>query len=312
MQMDSNTHSSYFDSALYPQSAQRQQSRRPPAANMTTSPYFARTQSHSSSTSSLERLSPSARLNSYYSLPQHQSSLLQPLPRCSPYASGSSTASAESPLSSSSANESPLPEPPVDSMENDTSHVVNSDDYYPYNMTDDLVPPGHSYPHAPRAFALTGYVAENPEVYKQPVAAPLPMPLSVAMGYTYSPDVKKFQPLCPSLPRHEVDQQYTNFMYGSPPTPTVHPDSHPVESNVLRYRQDFEPTYQPQAATSSYPSFQALAPQAQHPSYQLQPRQNIKIESIPDLVTYTPPADVSSSPDNLGVYEGLFNTGSYQ
>jgi hypothetical protein len=42
-------------------------------------------------------------------------------------------------LSSSSANESLLPELPIDSMENDTSHVVNGDYIYPYNMMDDLV-----------------------------------------------------------------------------------------------------------------------------------------------------------------------------
>ncbi|KAG2054892.1 hypothetical protein BDR06DRAFT_363710 [Suillus hirtellus] len=161
---------------------------------MTSSPYFARTHSHSSSSPSLGHFSPSIRFNSYYSLAQ-QSPYPQPLPDYSPFPSDSSAASAESPLSSSSANESPLPEPPIDSMENDTSHVVG-DDYYPYIMTDDLVATGYLFPHAPRAF-LSGYVAENPEVYKQPVAAPLPMPLSVATGYSYSPEAKKFQPLCP-------------------------------------------------------------------------------------------------------------------
>jgi hypothetical protein len=305
--MDENIRSSYFDSALYPpphQPAQRPQSRRPAAVNMTNSPYFARTHSHSSSSSSHGHLSPSGRLNSYYPLPQQQSSLLQPLPSYSSYVSDGSAASAESPLSSSSANESPLPDPPVDSMENDTSHVVNGDDYYHYNMTDDMVAAGYLYPHAPRAFALTGYVAENPEMYKQPVAAPLPMPLSVAMGYTYSPEVKKFQPLCPSLPRQEMNQQYTGSSYVSPPTPTAQPAA--VGSDAHSYRQDFDVTYQPQAATSSYPSFPAP-----HASYQ-QPRQNIKVESVPELVTcYTPPADVSGSPNSLGVYDGFFDTGSY-
>jgi hypothetical protein len=189
-------------------------------------------------------------------------------------------------------------------MENDTSHVVNGDDYYHYNMTDDMVAAGYLYPHAPRAFALTGYVAENPEMYKQPVAAPLPMPLSVAMGYTYSPEVKKFQPLCPSLPRQEINRQYTGSSYVSPPTPTAQPTA--VGSDAHSYRQDFDVTYQPQAATSSYPGFPAP-----HPSYQ-QPRQNIKVESVPELVTcYTPPADVSSSPNSLGVYDSFFDTGSY-
>ncbi|OAX39220.1 hypothetical protein K503DRAFT_102959 [Rhizopogon vinicolor AM-OR11-026] len=304
--MDSNIRFSYFDSTLCPfphQPAQRRQLRRSAAVNMTNSPYFARTHSHSRSSSSHRHLSPSGRLNSYYPLPQQQSSL-----GYSPYASDSSAASAGSPLSSSSANESPLPEPPVDSMENDTSHVVNADDYYPYNVADELVAAGYLYPHAPRAFALTGYVAENPEVYKQPVAAPLPMPLSVAMGYTYSPEVKKFQPLCPSLPRQDMDPQYTSSFYGSPPTPSAQLATHPVGSDVHTYRQDFDVTYQPQAATSSYPSFPASAPPAPHASYQ-QPRQDIKIESIPDLVTcYTPPADVTSSPNSLGVYDGLFDT----
>jgi hypothetical protein len=61
------------------------------------------------------------------------------------------------------------------------------------------------------------------------------------------------------------------------------------------------------AATSSYPSFPATGPYA---IYQ-QPRQNIKVESISDLVTYTPPVDVASSPNSLGVYDGLFHAGSY-
>ncbi|KAG1747582.1 hypothetical protein EDB19DRAFT_275696 [Suillus lakei] len=139
MQMDSNIRPSYFDSAPYPfphQPAPRQQSGRSAAVNMTNSPYFARTHSHSSSSPSLGHFSPSIRFNSYYSLaqqsplPQQQSPHPQPLPDYSPYPSDSSAASAESPLSSSSANESPLPEPPVDSMENDTSHVPHGHSPY--------------------------------------------------------------------------------------------------------------------------------------------------------------------------------------
>lgn len=305
MQMDSNIRPSYFDSAPYPfthQPATRHQSRRPVAVNMTTSPYFPRTHSHSSSSPTLSHFSPSIRFNSYYSLAQ-QSPLPQPLPDYNTYPSDSSAASAESPLSSSSANESPLPELPIDSMENDTSHVV-SDDYYSYITTDDLVNAGYLFPHAPRAFALSGYVAENPEVYKQPVAAPLPMPLSVAMGYTYSPEAKKFQPLCPPPQPQEADpQQYSNSIYGSPPTPAAHP----AGSDAHSYQQDFDAAYQPQAAASSYHSF---VPPASHACYQ-QPRQNIKVESIPDLgVSYSPPADISNSPNSLAVYDGLFETGS--
>lgn len=317
MQMDSNIRPSYFDSAPYPfphQPAPRPQSGRLAAVNMTNSPYFARTHSHSSSSPSLGHFSPSIRFNSYYSLaqqsplPQQQSPLPQPLPDYSPYPSDSSAASAESPLSSST-NESPLPEPPIDSMENDTSHVV-SDDYYPYIMTDDLVAAGYLFPHAPRAFALSGYVAENPEVYKQPVAAPLPMPLSVAMGYTYSPEVKKFQPLCPPPQPQDPDpQQYNNSLYGSPSTPAAHL-THPAASDPHSYPQDFDAAYQPQAATSSYHGFPASVPQASHACYQ-QPRQNIKVESISDLVApYSPPADISNSPNSLAVYDGLFETGS--
>lgn len=310
MQMDSNIRPSYFDSAPYPfphQPAPRQQSGRSAAVNMTSSPYFARTHSHSSSSPSLGHFSPSIRFNSYYSLAQ-QSPYPQPLPDYSPFPSDSSAASAESPLSSSSANESPLPEPPIDSMENDTSHVVG-DDYYPYIMTDDLVATGYLFPHAPRAF-LSGYVAENPEVYKQPVAAPLPMPLSVAMGYSYSPEAKKFQPLCPP-PQQETDpQQYSNSLYGSPPTPAAHL-THPVGSDAHSYPQDFDAAYQPQAATSSYHAFPASVPPASHACYQ-QPRQNIKVESIADLVaSYSPPADISNSPTSLTIYDGLFETGAY-
>jgi hypothetical protein len=310
MQMDSNIRLSYFDSAPYPFSHQptpRQQSGRSAAVNMSSSPYFARTHSHSRSSPTLGHFSPSIRFNSYYSLAQ-QSPLPQPLPDYSSYPSDSSAASAESPLSSSSANESPLPEPPIDSMENDTSHVVG-DDYYPYIMTDDAT--GYLFPHAPRAFALSGYVAENPEVYKHPVAAPLPMPLSVAMGYTYSPEVKKYQPLClPPQPQEADPQQYSNSLYGSPPTPAANL-THPAGSDANSYPQDFDAAYQPQAATSSYHGFPASVPSTSHSCYQ-QPRQNIKVESIPDLVApYSPPTDLSNSPNSLAAYDGIFETGVY-
>ena len=105
----------------------------------------------------------------------------------------------------------------------------------------------------------------------------------------------------------ELDSQYTRSFYGSPPTPTAHPITHPVGNDLHSYRQDFDTTYQPQVDTSSYPTFPAIGP---HAIYQ-QPRQNIKVESIPDLVTYTPPVDVVSSPNSLGVYDGLFDAGSH-
>ncbi|KAG2035671.1 hypothetical protein BDR03DRAFT_514214 [Suillus americanus] len=191
-------------------------------------------------------------------------------------------------------------------MENDTSHVA-SDDYYPYIMTDDLVTAGYLFPHAPRAFTL-GYVAENPEMYKQPAAAPLPMPLSVAMGYTFSPEVKKFQPLCPPPQPQEADpQQYSNSLYGSPPTPAANL-THPAGSDAHSYPQDFDAAYQPQAVTGCYHGFPASVPPASHACYQ---QQNIKVESIPDLVApYSPPADISNSPNSLAVYDGLFETAS--
>ena len=106
-----------------------------------------------------------------------------------------------------------------------------------------------------------------------------------------------------------MDSQYTSSFYGSPPTPTAHPVTHPVGNDLHSYRQDFDVTYQPQADTSSYPTFPTTGA---HAIYQ-QPRQNIKVESILDLVavTYTPPVDVVSSPNNLWVYDGLFDTGLY-
>jgi len=51
--------------------------------------------------------------------------------------------------------ESQLPELPIDSVENDTSHVVNGDYIYPYHMTDDLV--------ASYRFRIAGAV----NIYKQ-------------------------------------------------------------------------------------------------------------------------------------------------
>ena len=68
---------------------------------------------------------------------------------------------------------------------------------------------------------------------------------------------------------------------------------------------------------TSHRQIQALIPPSQlvqdHMLFtnRLQPCQNIKVESIPDLVTYTPPVDVASSPNNLGVYDDLFDAGLY-
>jgi len=104
-----------------------------------------------------------------------------------------------------------------------------------------------------------------------------------------------------------MDPQYTRSLYDSPPTPTPHPATHHVGIDVHSYRQDFDVTYQPQAATSSYHSFIATV---LWDIYQ-QPRQNMKVESVPDLVTYTPPVDVASSPNSFGGYDGLFDAGSY-
>jgi hypothetical protein len=87
------------------------ESRRPAAVNMTNSPYYACTNSHFNPSSNHRHLSPFGRLNSYYPLSQQQSSLSHT--GYSPYASDSSAPPAESPLSSSSANESVLDaEPP--------------------------------------------------------------------------------------------------------------------------------------------------------------------------------------------------------
>jgi len=99
------------------------ESRRSAAVNMTNSPYYACTHSHSNPSSNHRHLSPFGRLNSHYPLSQQQSSLSHMA--YSPYASDNSVPPAESPLSSSSANESLLPE--------------NGDYIYPYNMTDNLV-----------------------------------------------------------------------------------------------------------------------------------------------------------------------------
>ena len=82
---------------------------------------------------------------------------------------------------------------------------------------------------------------------------------------------------------HEMDSQYTH-------SSSCHSS---CGERCTSYRQDFDVTHQPQAATSSYPSFTATGP---HAIYQL-PRQNIKVENIPYLVTHTPPVDVVSLPN---------------
>ncbi|KIJ09925.1 hypothetical protein PAXINDRAFT_16999 [Paxillus involutus ATCC 200175] len=106
---------------------------------MPLSPYTAVPQLHSNPNSglNLNQFSSAVRPISSHS---RQSPLRRASLGYSPYSSDLSAASAESPLSSSSANESPLPEPSIDNMDYDTSAQVASgnDDYYPCTLSDDI------------------------------------------------------------------------------------------------------------------------------------------------------------------------------
>ena len=279
---------------------------------MPPSPYPTASQPHSNPFHH-GHFSPPVHPISSYRTPSHIPSLRQPSLGYSPYPSDVSAASAESPLSSSSANESPLPEPPIENMDNDlAAHVASSnDDYYPYTTSED-VSLGYSYGHIDaRPLPLPAYTLDGPEFYKQPVSAPLPLNLSLTMGYSWSPEAKKFQPLYPPI-QHVQRPEHSPPKYA---TQAPHPaPAHTLTRATSRSAQPFEHEHEvgepdlvyPQPPPRHYASAQQFAP-----GYSL--RQGIRIKQendVPFPDVYTQSADIASPSSGFGTFRTILESGS--
>ncbi|KAF8131574.1 hypothetical protein EV363DRAFT_1398663 [Boletus edulis] len=224
----------------------------------------------------------------------------------SPYSSDVSAASAESPLSSSSANESPLPEPPIDNMDNDlAAHVATgNDDYYPYTTSEDTSL-GYPYAHiGARPLPLSAY---TPEFYKQPVSAPLPLNLSLAMGYAWSPEAKKFQPLYP--PIQQIQRQgHSPTKYPSAPaqsaTRATCGSAQPFEQEI-----DEPDLVYPQLPSRPYTSAPTQLTQQFSPGYSLRQGVSVKQEhDIPFPDVYNRSADIAGPSSGFGTYRALLDS----
>lgn len=257
-------------------------------------------------------MSPTATRSHVHSYP-HPPSLRRPSLGYSPYPSDISAASPESPLSSSSANESPLPEPPIDSMDNDmAAHVATgNDDYYPYTISEDISL-GYPYTHiGSRPLPLPAY---TPEYYKQPVSAPLPLNISVAMGYSWSPEAKKFQPLYPPIQQIQRQEHSPPKYPAQPPvavlahpaaraTCSTQPFDQPIDEPDLVY---------PQLPSRNYASAPTQLTQPFSPGYT--PRQGVSVKQesnipFPDL--YNRSADIAGPSSGFGAFRPLLDSGPH-
>lgn len=312
MQTDSNTYFAYFAPALHPLSSSETQASLQPSvgtARMSGSPYPTPTQSHSNPHSAFHQ----GHFSPYRTQPHH-SPLRQPSLAYSPYPSDVSAASPESPLSSSSANESPLPEPPIDNMDNDmAAHVATgTDDYYSYTMSEDTSA-GYPYSHfGSRPLPLPAYTLDNPEYYKQPVSAPLPLNLSVAMGYSWSPEAKKFQPLYP--PIQQIQRQEHNPVKYPAQPPLAHSAARATCGSAQPFDQaiDEPDLVYPQLPSRHYTNAPTQLTQQFSPGYS--PRQDVTVKQendipFPDL--YNRSADIAGPSNGFGTFRALLDSGSH-
>ena len=232
---------------------------------------------------------------------------------CSPYPSEVSSSSAESPLSASSVNESPFPEPLVDTMEYDTSPQIvgPNDDWCHYLPSDD--PPAASYPFGigPCAYPFANYDADTVDFYKQPISGLLPVNVSLAMKYSWSPAAKRFQPLFPQA--HHPRQQENNYSHPLPPVPSLSSASMPTSANV----QSFAPDYDKQDLYPSSPSQSNVTTHAPQPTgplvdyLQSQPQITVKRESDSISALYDHAGNAPSSTNSMAVLGAPYGTGSH-
>jgi len=83
-----------------------------------------------------------------------------------------------------------LPSRPAPRTHSSFRHSVSMDQYFILSWMCSLESTGYPHPHAPCAFTLARYVAENTEVSSL-WWHHCPCPFSVAMGYIYSPEALK-------------------------------------------------------------------------------------------------------------------------
>lgn len=316
-----NGYFAYFAPSLHPLSSSESQASFQGSegiARMTGSPYPTATQSHSNPLPAFNHghFSPPVHTISSYRTQSHHSPLRQTSLGYSPYPSDGSAASAESPLSSSSANESPLPEPPIDNMDNDiATHVATgNDDYYPYTMSED-VSVGYPYGHiGSRPLPLPSYTLDNSEFYKQPVSAPLPLNLSVAMGYSWSPEAKKFQPLYPPIQQTQrQEHSLTKYATQPPVAARTHSATRATCGSAQPFEQEIdEPDLvYPQLPSRHYTSAPTQLMQQFSPGYSLRQGASVKQEAdIPFPDVYNRSADIAGPSNGFGAFRPLLDSGS--
>ena len=321
MHKDSNGYFAYFAPSHLPLPSSQSQPFQSSAriARMSGSPYPTAPQPHSNPLPPFSHghFSPPGHSISSYRTQSHHPPLRQASLGYSPYPSDVSAASPESPISSSSANESPLPEPPIDNMDNDmATHVATgNDDYYPYTTSEDASL-GYSYGHiGSRPLPLPAYSLENPEFFKQPVSAPLPLNLSLAMGYSWSPEAKKFQPLYPPIQQVQRPEHSPAKYAAQPPIP---PSTHPVTRATCGGTQPFEQEIDesdliyPQPPSRHYTSGPTQLTQQFSPGYSLRQGVSVKQEndiSFPDI--YNRSADIAGPSNGFGTFPAILDSGSH-
>lgn len=265
MQMaHSNSYSASFPSTSRPLHSRHHLSfshRSLGTARMSGSPYTAPTQLRSNSTpgSDSGRIISATHSLSPYSTHSQPS---QPSLGCSPYPSEVSSTSAESPLSASSINESPFPEPLIDTMDYDASpHIVGENGDWSYQLpSEDIATASYSL-NGPCSYPLPSYEADSADLYKQPVSGLLPMNVSLAMKYWWSPSAKRFQPLFPQPQQvHRQDNYYSNPLDS---VPSQQSGTLRTSVTAQSFAPDFENTdlYPPLASSPLQSNITTHAPQ---------------------------------------------------
>ena len=202
-------------------------------------------------------------------------------------------------------------------MDNDmAAHVATgNDDYYPYTVSEDI---SFGYPYAhigSRPLPLPTYAMDSSEFYKQPVSAPLPLNLSVAMGYSWSPEAKKFQPLYPPI------QQLQRQEHSPPKYAPQPPVSAPIGSATRLTCGSAQPFEQeidepdlvyPQLPSRHYTSAPTQLTQQFSPGYPLRQGATVKQENdMPFSDLYNRSTDTAGPSNGFGTFRTLLDPGSH-
>jgi len=282
-------------------------------ARMSGSPYTAPTQLRSNSTpgSDSGRIFSTAHSLSPYSTHSQPS---QPSLGCSPYPSEVSSTSAESPLSASSVNESPFPEPLIDTMDYDPPpHIVGGNEDWSYHLPSDDIAASYSL-NGPCSYSLSSYEADSADLYKQPVSSLLPMNVSLAMKYWWSPSAKRFQPLFPQA--HQVHQQDINYSNPLGSVPSQQSGTMRTSATVQSFAPDFEnqDPYPPLASSPSQANMHAPQPPTAALVDYLSTHQQISVKQESDSAfsaLYERAGNAVSSSNSMAVLGAPYESGSH-